>query len=106
MKEEEKQRILSALSSNVEEIRYRAVQRLPEIYSDLPVNETIRALGDASWRIRKSVSAMLSEAETGSEMITALIKALGEEKTLVCGIRPARFSRTSAPRRCLACFGC
>jgi HEAT repeat protein len=79
MKEEEKQRIISALSSNVEEIRYRAAQRLPEIYEDSPIQHLIEALADESWRIRKSVSRALATIDASPELIDALIKALGDQ---------------------------
>ncbi|MBW1870890.1 MAG: HEAT repeat domain-containing protein [Deltaproteobacteria bacterium] len=79
MKEEEKQRIISALSSKVEEIRYRAAQRLPEIYEKSLIQHLIEALADESWRIRKSVSVALATTEASPELIDALIKALGDQ---------------------------
>lgn len=79
MKEEERQRIVSALDSTVEEIRYQAVRRLPEAFDKPPIGHLIRALGDESWRVRKCASEVLTQTDAAPEMIQALIMALGEE---------------------------
>ena len=79
MKEEERQRILSALDSTVEEIRYQAVRRLPEAFDKLPIQHLMKALGDESWRVRKCATEVFTQEDTTPELIQALIKALGEE---------------------------
>jgi HEAT repeat protein len=79
MKEEEQQRIVSALESTVEEIRYQAVRRLPEAFDKLPIQHLMRALGDESWRVRKCASEVFTQEDASPELIKALVKALGEE---------------------------
>jgi len=79
MKEEERQRIVAALESTVEEIRYQAVRRLAEAFDRLPIQQLMRALGDESWRVRKCASEVFTSEDAGPELIQALIKALGEE---------------------------
>lgn len=79
MKEEERQRIVSALDSTVEEIRYQAVRRIPEAFEKPPIEHLMTALGDESWRVRKCASEVLTQVDTSPELIRALIKALGEE---------------------------
>ena len=79
MKEEERQRIVSALDSTVEEIRYQAVRRLLEVFEKPPIEHLMTALGDESWRVRKCASEVLTQADASPEMIRALIDALGEE---------------------------
>jgi len=79
MKEEERQRIVSALDSTVEEIRYQAVRRLPEAFEKPPIEHLMTALGDESWRVRKCASEVLTQVDASSDLIRALIEALGEE---------------------------
>jgi len=79
MKEEERQRIVSALDSTVEEIRYQAVRRLSEVFDRLPIQHLMQALGDESWRVRKCASDVFTREDATPELIQALIKALGEE---------------------------
>ncbi len=77
--EEERQRVLAALSSAVEEIRYRAVQRLMAIYDEPPVEYLLQGLGDESWRVRKCVVENLVLAKPTADLMDALIHSLGDE---------------------------
>ncbi len=79
MKDEERQRIISALDSTVEEIRYQAVRHIPEAFEKPLIGYLIRALGDGSWRVRKCASEVLTQGDISPELIQILIKALGEE---------------------------
>jgi HEAT repeat protein len=80
MKLEDKQRVISALESNVEEIRYRACQRLPEVFEQLPIEYLMKSLADESWRVRKLACGILTDAEVSDDLLDALVVALSEDE--------------------------
>ena len=101
MSKGDKQRVLDALSSSVEEIRHQAVRRLPEVFDQVPEDPLMQALGDASWRVRKGVLLLLDDLQAGPELLRRLVCALGEADNV--GFRNAasealiRFGEASVP---------
>ncbi len=79
MSEEEKQRIIAALASSVEEIRYQAARKIQDVFQNPPVEHLVASLGDDSWRVRKCIVDSLVKIDPSPEIIDSLIKALGEE---------------------------
>ncbi len=83
MNEDERQRVFAALSSSVEEIRYRATQKLGQEIGgrDVPglVDQLLLALGDSSWRVRKCAADGMSRIGPDPSLITRLVAALGED---------------------------
>lgn len=83
------QLITSALESNIEEIRYRAAQRLVELKPPWPIELLKHVLSDTSWRIRKLAVEKLVEAgaQSGKECLEFLAQALDEQEN--AGLRNA-----------------
>ena len=83
----ELQPAISALDSSVEEIRYRAAQRL-FTGKQLPEKEVLlRLLADASWRVRKFAVEKLLEQSIPTEVVRTLVGALAEQDN--AGLRNA-----------------
>jgi len=83
----ELQPAISALDSSVEEIRYRAAQRL-FAGKQLPEKEVLlRLLADASWRVRKFAVEKLLEQSIPTEVVRTLVGALAEQDN--AGLRNA-----------------
>jgi HEAT repeat protein len=70
--------IREQLRSPNEEQRHRAVQSLPEVFSEIPKDLLLQALGDSSWRVRKCVADVVIRSPLAS-VIAVLIKALGDD---------------------------
>ncbi len=79
MNEEEKQRVFAALSSSVEEIRYRATLKLGQDFDKIPLEQIMLALGDSSWRVRKCAAEAMSRIGSDPALIAKLVAALGED---------------------------
>ncbi|MBN2498380.1 MAG: HEAT repeat domain-containing protein [Deltaproteobacteria bacterium] len=79
MSESDRQLVMAALGSAVEEIRHQAVRRLPEVFDAVPEEILLQALSDESWRVRKLAAQMIIEGGVGDELLAALVGALGEQ---------------------------
>ena len=78
MSKPSEQPVVAALDSQVEEIRHRAVSRLPEVFEKIPVKLLLRALGDESWRVRKAAIHLSLLNPPGQEFLDGLTAALFE----------------------------
>lgn len=83
----ERQSAISALDSSVEEIRYRAAQRLFAGEGFPETEVLLRLLADASWRVRKFAVEKLLEQDIPAELIKTLVGALAEQEN--AGLRNA-----------------
>jgi HEAT repeat protein len=83
------QLITSALESNIEEIRYRAAQRLFEMRPPWPIGPLKLVMADSSWRIRQLAVENLVDAgaPSGKECLEFLAQALDEQEN--AGLRNA-----------------
>lgn len=79
MNQEDKQRIVAALGSSVEEIRYQAARRLTDVFETPPIEHLVAALGDESWRVRKCASEIMAGLEPGAGLLDALRAALADQ---------------------------
>ncbi len=74
----EREGILDDLASSDEELRRLAVERLVELPEDEALPRLLEALGDQSWRVRKSAVDRLVSCSAREELGAALIGALAD----------------------------
>jgi HEAT repeat protein len=76
----DRQGVVAAMDSQVEEIRHQAVRHLEQVFEVVPVDLLIKGLGDASWRVRKAAAHLAIHAPIGDELLCGLTKAIGSEE--------------------------